>query len=134
MLQPDSAGLGRWRGAYSHLLEVSTLPDYPAPVSFFVDPDRLRFPPPGLAGGADGPRAEVADNGQQCSIDDLATGQITLASPEDRLVMRVPGGAGYGPPDERDPELIRQDVASGLATNPDGTPENGGDSWSGDDD
>jgi N-methylhydantoinase B/oxoprolinase/acetone carboxylase alpha subunit len=114
-LQPGSAGLGQWRGAYGHHLELSPLPDYPSPVNFFVDPDRLRFAPPGLAGGEDGPRAEVAVNGRQLTIDDLATGQITLASPDDRLVMRVPGGAGYGPPSERDPELVRQDSESGLA-------------------
>ena len=31
----------------------------------------------------------------------------------DRLVLELPGG-GYGPPRERDPELVRQDLIDGL--------------------
>ena len=36
--------------------------------------------------------------------------------PGDVCVIRVPGGGGYGPPREREPERVRQDVAAGLVT------------------
>lgn len=113
-LQPESAGDGQWRGAYGHHLEVSTLPDYTRPVSFFIDPDRMRFPPRGLNGGNDAPCTGIVLNGKSLSIDDVASGQITLISPSDRLEIHVPGGASYGLPDKRDPRMIAEDVRSGL--------------------
>ena len=30
--------------------------------------------------------------------------------------MHTPGGGGYGPPSERDPELLRRDVENGYVT------------------
>jgi N-methylhydantoinase B/oxoprolinase/acetone carboxylase alpha subunit len=120
-LRPDSAGLGQWRGAFGHQLEFSPLPGYPLPVNVFIDPDRLRFPPKGLAGGQDGPCTEVFVNGRKLAPDDLRSGQITLATPDDRLELRLPGGAGYGPLERRDPELVAADLRSGLA-NPDRLP------------
>lgn len=114
-LRPHSAGAGQWRGAFGHHLELSVLPDYPAPVSVFVDPDRMRFAPPGLAGGEDGPLKTILLNGRSLSLDELSEGRITLASPSDRLEVWNPGGAGYGPPNRRDPALISSDEESGLS-------------------
>ncbi|MDI3339029.1 MAG: hydantoinase B/oxoprolinase family protein [Sphaerobacter sp.] len=115
-LRPDSAGRGQWRGAFGHRLELGVLPGYPLPVSFFIDPDRLHYPPRGLNGGEDGPRAEIWVNGRLLTPDELGGGQITFAGPDDRLVLHIPGGAGYGPPERRDPDLVEADIRAGLVT------------------
>ncbi|MFS8532053.1 hydantoinase B/oxoprolinase family protein [Sphaerobacter thermophilus] len=115
-LREDSAGRGQWRGAFGHRLEMGVLPGYPAPVSFFIDPDRLRFPPRGLSGGEDGPLTEVLVNGRRLTPEEIGAGQITLSGPDERLVLHIPGGGGYGPPDQRDPALIEADIRSGLVT------------------
>jgi N-methylhydantoinase B/oxoprolinase/acetone carboxylase alpha subunit len=121
-LRPDSAGLGQWRGAFGHQLEFSPLPGYPLPVNVFIDPDRLRFPPKGLAGGQDGPCTEVIVNGRRLDSEELRSGQITLETPDDRLELHLPGGAGYGPLERRDPELVAADLRSGLVS-PERLPE-----------
>ena len=33
-----------------------------------------------------------------------------------RLVLKLPGGGGMGDPRERDPALVRRDVADGLVS------------------
>ncbi|MBA2521047.1 MAG: hydantoinase B/oxoprolinase family protein [Chloroflexia bacterium] len=115
-LRPDSAGSGAWRGAFGHQLEFSSLPGYDEPVSFFLDPDRLRFPPRGLAGGQDGPLTEIRVNGRQLTPEEIGSGQLTLAAPADRLAVDVPGGAGYGRPADRDPALAEADRAAALVS------------------
>ncbi len=115
-LRPDSAGEGQWRGAFGHQIEFSSLPNYPKSVSFFLNPDRLRFPPAGMDGGEDGPCTSVVVNGKTLSIDEIGSGQITLETPEDRLELRIPGGAGFGPLEKRDSKARESDLRSGLVT------------------
>ena len=73
-LRPDSSGAGQWRGAFGHQLVYSVLPDHTRPVSFFLDPDRLRFPPAGLAGGkmVHVPRSSSTENGCRWTRSDRA--------------------------------------------------------------
>lgn len=115
-LRPDSAGAGAWRGAFGHRIEFSLLPGYNRPLSFFLNPDRLRFPPRGLAGGNDGPRTEIRFKGRLLGPEEIGSGQITLTSVDDRFEVSVPGGAGYGDPDDRTSDLIRADRESSLVT------------------
>jgi N-methylhydantoinase B/oxoprolinase/acetone carboxylase alpha subunit len=96
-------------------VELSVLPGHPAPLSVFVDPDRMRFAPPGLAGGGDGPLKTLRLNGRPLALEELAEGRITLASPADRLEVWNPGGAGYGPAEQRDLALRASDEESGLS-------------------
>ena len=35
---------------------------------------------------------------------------------EDRLIVQMPGGGGYGDPKARDPERVADDVRNGLVT------------------
>jgi len=108
-LQPNSGGAGRWRGACGQLLEFGVLPGYPRPVSLYFDPDRLRTPAPGFAGGEDGLLFQIAIDGRVLSFEEIASGQFTLSSPADLIQVQVPGGGGYGPKEQRDPELIAED-------------------------
>jgi N-methylhydantoinase B/oxoprolinase/acetone carboxylase alpha subunit len=113
-LRPDSAGAGQWRGAFGHQIVFSALPGYTRPLSFFLNPDRLRFPAAGMDGGEDGPCTEIIVNGHLLSIEELGSGQVILESPEDRLELHIPGGGGFGPPERRDPQQLEDDVRSGL--------------------
>ena len=110
----SSAGEGAWRGAFGHRVEFGPLPGYTRPLSFFLNPDRLLFPPRGLAGGHDGPLTELRLNGEPLGADALGSGQVTLTAPRDRFALAVPGGAGYGDPAERDQALVDFDRATGL--------------------
>jgi len=101
-LQPNSAGTGQWRGALGEEIVVSTLPGTTAPVSCACRPNRLRYPPRGLAGGQDGQRTEVLLNGECMPDEILDTGHFTLRHDEDRVAVHLPGGAGYGPAEWRD--------------------------------
>ena len=40
----------------------------------------------------------------------------TELHPGDVVCLRTPGGGGYGPPSERDPQLVRRDVDDGYIT------------------
>ena len=115
-LRPDSAGQGEWRGAFGHRLRFSPLPGYNRPVSFFMNPDRLYFPPLGMAGGENGPLTRVIVNGQEIAAGEFGSGQVTLETPDDGLELHLPGGAGYGPPGTREPRLVEADMRSGLVT------------------
>jgi len=115
-LRPDSSGAGQWRGAFGHQIVFSALPGYDRPLSFFLNPDRLRFPAAGMDGGEDGPCTEIIVNGHQLSIEELGSGQVILEAPDDRLELHIPGGGGFGPPESRDSELIEGDVRSGLVS------------------
>lgn len=115
-LRPDSAGAGQWRGAFGHQIVFSALPGYDRPLSFFLNPDRLRFPAAGMDGGEEGPCTEIIVNGHQLSIEELGSGQVILEAPNDRLELHIPGGGGFGPPERRDPKLIEADVRSDLVS------------------
>ena len=54
-----------------------------------------------MDGGEDGPCTEVVVNGKTLSIDEIGSGQITLETPDDRLELHIPGGAGFGPAEKR---------------------------------
>lgn len=113
-LRPDSAGDGRWRGSPGHHLTVSTLPGVASPISLYVDPDRMRFAANGLNGGEDAPLTTILRNGVSLAIEDIASGQVILESPADLIEFKLPGGGGYGSPDERDPNLIAADIRLGF--------------------
>lgn len=115
-LRPDSAGVGQWRGAFGHDIEFRIMPGHLSPVTFFLNPDWLRFAPRGLAGGEDGPRTEIIVNGKHLSREDLGSGQVTLASQSDSFEWHIPGGGGFGPRDRRNHDAIAADIQSGLQT------------------
>jgi N-methylhydantoinase B/oxoprolinase/acetone carboxylase alpha subunit len=105
-LIPDSGGAGTRRGGLGQSLVFT--PSTDAPVQVFVRPDKLRFPPPGLAGGLPGRAGEILLNGVPCPPE-----PVTLAR-GDTLELRMPGGGGVGDPAGRDPALLAADVEAGL--------------------
>ena len=106
--RPDSGGAGRTRGGLGQIIEVESAEGLPfALVSSF---DRVRFPARGQAGGADGALGRVG----------LASGVVFPGKgrhevpPGERLVLMTPGGAGRGPPCERDAGALAKDMEDGL--------------------
>ena len=106
--RPGSGGARQARGGLGQIIEIESAEDLPfALVSSF---DRVLFPARGQAGGMDGARGHVG----------LASGQIFPGKGRheipagERLVLLTPGGAGLGPPSERDPGAVARDVDDGL--------------------
>jgi N-methylhydantoinase B/oxoprolinase/acetone carboxylase alpha subunit len=105
----DSAGTGRTRGGFGQEVRVRNVSDLPITVSMLTD--RHRNAPLGLHGGAPGATGEVfLESGEPAR----SKGHTTL-KPGDCLVIRTPGGAGYGDPAKRATELNARDVAAGFS-------------------
>jgi N-methylhydantoinase B len=77
--------------------------------------DRTKFPPWGLFGGeAARPAAYVLNPGPGETA--LPSKVTTTLTPGTVLSVRTPGGGGYGPARERDPEAVRRDVRGGKVS------------------
>ncbi len=106
-LRPGSAGAGRFRGGLGQDILIESESERPLIASFMAE--RTRFPAPGLAGGADGGTGDVRINGRR--IDHRR--QHVLAR-GDQVLVRTPGGGGYGPSSARDPKLVERDRVMGY--------------------
>jgi N-methylhydantoinase B len=106
-LLPDSAGAGRRRGGVSQVIAVRNIGSRPMHLS--IIPDKIVCEPPGLAGGRPGKLGAVFLDGARLT----RFPPLTL-EPGAVLELRMPGGAGFGPPQERERERIAQDLALGY--------------------
>ncbi|WP_109466797.1 hydantoinase B/oxoprolinase family protein [Albibacillus kandeliae] len=107
-LRPDSGGAGKYRGGLGQYMEVGAVEGHE--FDFQAMFDRVRHPARGRAGGSDGAPTTIAqDDGTAMK------GKGKQFVPEGRRVMLAfPGGAGYGAPAERDPALVKRDLARGY--------------------
>ena len=117
----DSGGHGRHRGGCGSLRELEVL----APeitVSSFMDRHEMRAW--GLFGGAEGASGAILIRKKDddmwrtfsevygtVSANKFADIQVHQG---DRIKIASPGGGGYGVPEERDPELVLEDVREGY--------------------
>jgi N-methylhydantoinase B len=108
-IREDSGGAGRFRGGHGQVLAVRVLNPTPLTVSFLSD--RTKIPAPGFAGGQDGALGSVTLNGRP-----INPKQTIMVQPGDLLVLRTPGGAGYGDPRQRDPGRVQSDVTEGVVS------------------
>jgi N-methylhydantoinase B len=111
-LIPDSEGAGRSRGG------LGVRRDYVFPghrVELTLLSDRTKFPPWGLFGGESArPAAYVLNPGADEQA--LPSKVTTTLAPGAVLSVRTPGGGGYGPARERDPEAVLEDVRGGKVS------------------
>ncbi|WP_127598457.1 hydantoinase B/oxoprolinase family protein [Nitratireductor alexandrii] len=114
-LREGSGGAGRQRGGFGLAYEVELLRGE-ARASFVMD--HGRFGPQGVLGGADGGvnTVTVWRDGIAHVPQHLSKEQDIALKPGDRVSVGTPGGGGYGNPRERDPALVRRDVALGYYT------------------
>lgn len=122
-LAQDSGGPGRHRGGLATYRTLRVMADE---ITFSALFDRCKIAPHGLAGGKDGAGAEIAvrrAGDQEFRRFDEVFG---VASPTkftnvvlrrgDELRYRTAGGGGYGPPGQRDRELVAIDVLEGYVS------------------
>ncbi|MFK7858926.1 MAG: hydantoinase B/oxoprolinase family protein [Granulosicoccus sp.] len=109
-LRPDSGGAGKYRGGLGQYMEVGAVEGHE--FDFQAMFDRVDHPARGRQGGADGAATTIAqDDGSPMK------GKGKQFVPHGRRVMLAfPGGAGYGNPTERDPALVKKDLARGYIT------------------
>lgn len=109
----NSCGHGRFRGGLGIDRSFEATDD----IVLTMHGDRAEVTPFGLAGGMNGgPNLLVLEPG---TPDEKPLGMDTtgLAVPKgSRLLYCSNGGGGFGPPHERDPELVLADVADGYVT------------------
>jgi N-methylhydantoinase B len=109
-LRPDSGGAGRQRGGLGQYMEIGVEDGHEFAFSAMFD--RVRHPARGREGGGFGGETRF-------ELDDgtVMRGKGRQDIPPGRKVMlALPGGAGYGDPNERDPAAIRRDLEHGYVS------------------
>jgi N-methylhydantoinase B len=111
-LIPDSGGPGKHRGGCGIRKDVEILC---AGATVSLLGDRHRFAPYGLFGGQSGQRGQTLLSRDGKSTE-LGSKERCALERHDIVSIRLAGAGGYGPPQERDPELLRRDMKCGLVT------------------
>ena len=112
-LRPDSGGAGRYRGGLGarrtwRVLERDTRAT--------VCCERTKSAPFGIAGGAAGAPARISvvePDGTERVLNSKGSFDAAAGS---LVVFEVPGSGGYGPPVEREPARLREDLRDGYVT------------------
>jgi N-methylhydantoinase B len=109
-LRIDSGGAGAQRGGLGQSMLISNREG--APTGLFATFERVHFPACGRDGGGAGACGVVAlESGKM-----LRNKGFQIVPGDDRLVIEMPGGGGYGDPLTRDPEAVANDVALGFVS------------------
>lgn len=110
-LIPDSGGAGKYRGGLGLRRDIRIL-DHVS--TFASHGDRQKFPPWGLLGGQPGKVGKFVINPGTTKERVLPSGKNSdiILKPDDILSVQTPGSGGYGPPGERDKDLILIDQIS----------------------
>ncbi|MFE6286414.1 hydantoinase B/oxoprolinase family protein [Streptomyces sp. NPDC057877] len=107
-LRAGSGGRGRRRGGLGQTIEVRNPTS--RPVQMVLLGDRERHPALGLAGGEPGATAQVVlDSGDRVPLK-----SISKLAPGASVVISFAGGGGFGPAEEREPELVIADEVAGY--------------------
>jgi N-methylhydantoinase B len=111
----DSCAAGRWRGVPAFIMKRRIVGKNPAFVSLTQESNRHSLP--GYAGGLNGRSsyAILRPGGPGERLVTESVREIELA-PGDVLYTFKGGGGGWGPPLERDPQLVLADVLDGLVS------------------
>ncbi len=107
-LRPDSGGAGKYRGGLGQFMEVGAVDGHE--FDFQAMFDRVDHPARGRQGGAPGAATTI-----KRSDDEKMKGKGKQFVPHGRRVMLAfPGGAGFGSSKDRDPVLVKRDLARGY--------------------
>jgi N-methylhydantoinase B len=107
-LRPDSGGAGQRRGGLGQYMEVGAREGHEFDIQAMFD--RVDHPARGRRGGSEGASTTIVqDNGSKMY------GKGKQFVPHGRkVIMAFPGGAGYGIVTDRDPKLVKRDLARGY--------------------
>jgi len=106
-IRRDSGGPGRWRGGCG--VERSWMLLAPS-ATLSILAERTKTSPWGLFGGKPGAKGEYLIKKADGRIVKLKSKCVIKMKRGDVLVIRTPGGGGYGDPLLRDPRLVLKDV------------------------
>ena len=109
-LREDSGGPGRFRGGLGQVMDVALRTDRPYLFSGLYE--RIRFPAPGLLGGRPGAPGLIRTS-TGVTVEPKVRQSLPLGT---EVRLELPGGGGYGPPWERDPALVLEDVRDGYVS------------------
>lgn len=108
-LIPDSGGAGKFRGGLGQRLSFRSLS--PAPLSFMIRHERVKYPPRGMLGGLAGAAGVDMVDGERIpakAVMSLDTGQV--------VTFETPGGGGMFAPRDRDRAALARDLRDGVVT------------------
>ncbi|MEL6588211.1 MAG: hydantoinase B/oxoprolinase family protein, partial [Pseudomonadota bacterium] len=107
-LRPDSGGAGKTRGGLGQYMEVGAQDGHEFDIQAMFD--RGAHPARGRRGGQNGANTTIMrSDGAEMRV----KGKQFVPHGA-RVKMAFPGGAGYGDPSERSPDLVRRDLALGY--------------------
>lgn len=114
-LREGSGGAGRRRGGLGVVFEFELVGEE---ASASLLGDRARTPPQGVLGGREGAPARpyLVIDGRRTTLELITKGEGIALRRGDVVCLQTPGGGGYGPPSEREPEAVAADVASGFVS------------------
>ena len=106
----DSGGAGEHRGGLGQVMEIESAEGMP----FGISPtfDRVVFPARGRLGGQSGAAGAIELQSGK-TLPPKAHSTVPVG---DRLLVRMPGGGGYGDPHKRAAVKVAEDVALGLVS------------------
>src|SRR5699024_10665476 len=113
-----SGGVSQSRGGPATRVRITRAPGYEYPVRLRYFPIRAKVAAAGMQGGQDGSLDIPIWNGRPVDDDHeiMRDGWATFADPEDELILHAPAGAGFGPPQQRSPEAVENDLLQQLIT------------------
>lgn len=114
-LRADSGGAGRNRGGLGAVYEIELLEEE---ADLFLFGERGKYAPAGVLGGhaAQRNRFTYPKDGRQVEPAMVSKLHDAKLKKGDRIRLETPGGGGYGPPSERKPERIAEDLRLGYVT------------------
>ncbi len=113
-LIPDSCGAGRQRGGLGIAREIRVLDEG---TFFYANSEKTVIHPTGLMGGKDGSNARIIVNPGTAEEEILKANQPgKVVQKGTSIRLETPGGAGYGPCEDRRDEAIRDDILEEKTT------------------
>lgn len=111
-LMPDTGGAGKWRGGCGIRKDIELRSDKAV---MTLLGERHSHKGYGLFGGEPGSLAETVLD-PDGAAERMGSKDVRPLAKGDVVSFRLNGGGGYGPPRERAPEAIAEDVADGYVT------------------
>jgi N-methylhydantoinase B len=115
-LRDGSAGDGRYRGGAGVIRDYRALDDG---IAVSLSSERQHFPAKGLAGGGNGAIGHFVLDPETPGERRLPGAAADVVLPRGSVLrIETPGGAGCGPPEQREPDTRQRDVREGRMQKP----------------